>query len=310
MRKLGKDALANLKLDTSCQIDLGSSVTAVDSSNYKTNIVWGFNHDNPIQDDNAFRQQKSVVTDATESEENSDRGKLYFDYRKVKNGELILQKRLADGTTAQNVISTETTSSTWKNTENERTSIKKIYIPYGVVNLTQYCFAGTGVNEIKIPDSVTIISAGAFSSSKLKEITTPHQIKTISAYAFSSSDVVVANLAKSTPLTSIAVTFYSCKSLEEVHLPEELTTIGQDTFKLCNSLKSIRLPEKLTTIGQEAFKYCTSLKEIVIPASVTSIDSTAFSACQNLKTVTVKKSTDSIKNAPWGATNAEIMWEE
>ena len=33
---------------------------------------------------------------------------------KLKTGSLSLQKRLADGTTAQNVISTETTSSTWK----------------------------------------------------------------------------------------------------------------------------------------------------------------------------------------------------
>lgn len=311
MRKLGKNALANLKLDTSCQVDLGSTVTAIDSSNYNNKIVWGFNHDNPIQDDNTFRQQKSVVTDATELEENSSGGKLYFDYRKVKNGELILQKRLADGTTAQNVLSTETTSSTWKNTENERSSVKKIYIPYGVVNLIQYCFAGTGINEIKIPGSVTIISAGVFSNSKLKEITTPNQIKTISAYAFSSSDVVVANLAKSTPLTSITATFYSCKSLEDVQLPTELTAIGQDTFKLCNSLKSIQLPEKLTTIGKEAFKYCTSLKEITIPASVESIDSSAFSECPNLTTITVKKTQGSISGSPWGATNAEeIIWEE
>ena len=39
MKKLGKNALANLTLGATCQIDLGSSVTAVDSTNYKPNIV-------------------------------------------------------------------------------------------------------------------------------------------------------------------------------------------------------------------------------------------------------------------------------
>lgn len=43
MRKLRKNALTNLEHDTSCQIDLGSTVTAIDSSNYNDKIVWGFN---------------------------------------------------------------------------------------------------------------------------------------------------------------------------------------------------------------------------------------------------------------------------
>ena len=32
-KKLGKNALENLTLETNCRIDLGSTVTAVDSSN-------------------------------------------------------------------------------------------------------------------------------------------------------------------------------------------------------------------------------------------------------------------------------------
>ena len=55
MKKLGKNALANLTLDTACQIDLGSNVTAVDSSNYNSNILWGVNHNNPIVNDLEFR---------------------------------------------------------------------------------------------------------------------------------------------------------------------------------------------------------------------------------------------------------------
>lgn len=65
MRKLGKNALANLELETNCQIDLGSTVTAVDSTNYKSGIVWGVNHDNDILNDNTFYKQTYDMLDET-----------------------------------------------------------------------------------------------------------------------------------------------------------------------------------------------------------------------------------------------------
>lgn len=49
----------------------------MDSSNYNSKIVWGFNHNNPIQGDSTFRQQNSVVLDAIEADE-STTTKAYF----------------------------------------------------------------------------------------------------------------------------------------------------------------------------------------------------------------------------------------
>ena len=154
MRKLGKDALANLKLDTSCQIDLGSSVTAVDSSNYKTNIVWGFNHDNPIQDDNAFRQQKSVVIDATTEGKGSGSGKFIIDYSTIKSNEVIVPNVLSDGTKNLNITTINNLLATWKNDKEYRAKIKNVYIPYGVISLQQFSLAGTSIEEIDLPETV------------------------------------------------------------------------------------------------------------------------------------------------------------
>ena len=70
------------------------------------------------------------------------------------------------------------------------------------------------------------------------------------------------------------------------------------------------MPNTLQTIGTNTFKDCKSLDEITIPASVTTMADTAFAGCTNLKTITIKKNADSIENAPWSATNAEIIWEE
>lgn len=104
--------------------------------------------------------------------------------------------------------------------------------------------------------------------------------------------------------------FYKCEELEYADLSKANITSVELTFDGCLMLNKVKLPDTLETIEANTFKRCTALTEITIPSSVTSIDSTAFSGCTNLKTITVKKSADSIENAPWGATNAEIIWEE
>lgn len=87
-----------------------------------------------------------------------------------------------------------------------------------------------------------------------------------------------------------AKTFYGCSGLNNLILPDSLTTIGDSAFAGCSALKSIVLPESLTTIGSKAFQYCSALKSIVIPKKVSSIYQYAFSNCTGLKTVKLKTS--------------------
>lgn len=287
MRKLGKNALANLELDTSCQIDLGSTVTAIDSSNYSSKIVWGFNHDNPIQDDNTFKQQKSIVLDATTEGKGSGSGKFIIDYSTIKSDEVIVPNVLSDGTKNLNITTINNLLATWKNDKEYRAKIKNVYIPYGVISLQQFSLTGTSIEEIDLPETVKNIFMYSLAYTSLKNFKGGNTITTISGNAFSNS------------------------ALEECDISATSVTTLAGAFSGCAKLTNIKLPNVLGKIGVTCFSGCTALTEVTIPTSVTSIDSTAFVNCPSLKTIKIKKTTDSIENAPWGATNAEeIIWEE
>ena len=102
--------------------------------------------------------------------------------------------------------------------------------------------------------------------------------------------------------------FEGCASLEEVVLPDSLSSIGYGAFDACDSLMSVTIGDGVTTvgdymffdcgsltsitigdgvtfIGNSAFHSCSSLTSIVIPDSVTSIGEGAFAGCESLETV-------------------------
>ena len=323
MRKLGKNALANLTLDTSCQIDLGSTVTAVDSSNYDSKIVWGFNHDNPIQDDNTFRQQKSVVLDAIEADKSTTTSAFRFDYSKVKNGVLILQKG-QNGSNFNTVSAWDLENNSYSTgitEQDKRRTVEYIYIPFGIQQLYHSVFRFTNIKSIEIPNSVTSIGMLAFANTDLIDIVLPASVNSIASQVFyrcydlksvdlSQTSVnnlsatfqeatVIEDVTLPDTLTTIGVnTFRSCTSLTSITIPSSVTSIGNGAFYSCSSLASIKLSDTLTTIGVNAFRSCTSLTSITIPSSVTSIAVDAFLNCNNLKQVTVCNDEGAIENLP------------
>lgn len=103
--------------------------------------------------------------------------------------------------------------------------------------------------------------------------------------------------------------FYSCGNLTDVVIPGSVRSIGYAAFASCTSLTNITISEGLESIGNEAFSGDESLIDITIPSSVTSISGSAFDYCENLATITVHKAEDSITGAPWGATNATVIWD-
>ena len=84
------------------------------------------------------------------------------------------------------------------------------------------------------------------------------------------------------PNTLMAIAFNGCSSLTEIHLPDNLTSIGESAFYDCSSLTEIHLPASLTSIGESAFRGCSSLTEINFPASLTSIGKYTFYDCSSL----------------------------
>ena len=101
--------------------------------------------------------------------------------------------------------------------------------------------------------------------------------------------------------------FYSCDNLIDVVIPSSVRSIGNTAFASCLSLTNVTISEGVESIGNTAFAG-TSLTALIIPSSMTSISGTAFEDCENLLTITVNKAEDSIPYAPWGASNAIVVW--
>ena len=76
---------------------------------------------------------------------------------------------------------------------------------------------------------------------------------------------------------------YVCyNALEEIVLPDSVTTIGEQAFYNCKALRTIRMPNALTIIGAHAFFYCESLEAIELPNTVLDIGDKAFERCASL----------------------------
>ena len=74
-------------------------------------------------------------------------------------------------------------------------------------------------------------------------------------------------------------TFYNCKTLTSVYVPNSVKTMGDYVFGYCSSLVSVHLPDSITSIPNMAFEGCTSLPSITIGRCVRNIFSDAFLHC-------------------------------
>ena len=73
--------------------------------------------------------------------------------------------------------------------------------------------------------------------------------------------------------------------LKEMHIPNSVTSIGNQAFSLWSGPTSITIPNSVKSIGDYAFFSCLGLTSITIPNSVMSIGSGAFRYCSGLKDV-------------------------
>ena len=100
------------------------------------------------------------------------------------------------------------------------------------------------------------------------------------------------------------------RTITSINIPNGTTIIGYNCFAGCTKLVSVVIPDTVLSLDSNAFRNCTGMTEIELPASVTAINTQAFAGCSNLIQITVHKAQDSISGAPWGATNATVIWTE
>ena len=81
--------------------------------------------------------------------------------------------------------------------------------------------------------------------------------------------------------------FQRCKKLISIILPSTVTSIGKMAFYDCDELKSVTVQGDLTSIGWSCFMLCEKLENINIPNSVNYIGGEAFYECSSLKSVNI-----------------------
>ncbi len=148
----------------------------------------------------------------------------------------------------------------------EKTNLKKVTIPSGVVKIGSYCFfKAEKLGSISLPSTITYIGAGAFDSC---------------------TSLTTASLGNG--ITAISpITFYKCKSLSSISGIDNVTEIGYAAFKNCTSISSFTIKSKVKTIEFEAFEGCTALKSITIPEGLAMVGENTFRGCSSLASVTI-----------------------
>lgn len=150
----------------------------------------------------------------------------------------------------------------------------------------------TSAAEITTHNMSANIKSGDYVYSKLKNGTI-----TICDYTGNETDLTIPDTIDGYTVSALDEwSFYWCKKLENVVVPDSVTSIGNRSFFGCNNLKSITLPEKLVSVGSYVFYDCSGLTNITIPSSVISMGTYNFAYCTNLSSINVGENNPRFKS--------------
>ncbi len=166
-----------------------------------------------------------------------------------------------------------------------------------------YNFMGWYLADLTTPAETTIMigSAGARAFYAVWELINEGlmfaPINEDSEYEVSSgtctdTSIEIPAIYQGKPVTVIAASGFSFKSITDIILPNSITVIGANAFEECERLVNINLPESLEYIGESAFTYCKRLLSINIPGSVKVLNNNTLSYCMSLKSVTLNEGTE------------------
>ena len=156
----------------------------------------------------------------------------------------------------------------------------------------------TSSSEVSSSEEKSEVPSSEESSSSKEE--TPVQDNISYEMGVSGNEAVLKKVKGSSPVASIPATyegkpvtrildgaFKDKTKITKVVVPENVTSIGVDTFLGCTNIEEISLPSTLRNIGKRAFVGLRYIKNINIPEGVETIGDSAFSNCVNLENISL-----------------------
>lgn len=99
-------------------------------------------------------------------------------------------------------------------------------------------------------------------------------------------------------------------NLQYIEIPSSVSVIGASAFYSCINLKTVKIGNGAMSIGANAFANCTTLFSVTIGTGLKTISANSFSNMPVGSIIKIDMPTDSIAGAPWGATNATVIWND
>lgn len=183
----------------------------------------------------------------------------------------------------------------------------------------------------KLPDNITRFSWKSFQGCSVLGLSSlPSGITSISNNVFQYTDCSFDNNALANVTSIGSEAFHSCKNLNVTQLNDSLETLEYAVFawsnlaltKLPNKLETIlgwalggtecsfiNIPSSVTAINTSAFAQCNNLTTITFDGTPNYIAGDAFNNCNNLKKINCPWASGAVSDAPWGASNATIVYD-
>lgn len=173
-------------------------------------------------------------------------------------------------------------------------------IPNGVECVGNDAFLrAENLQTVTFPNSLTRIDDSGFCGTGLRSVTVPDTVTELGPYAFQVNEKLTRATLGSGVAELPSGLFYGCTALEEVDLPAQITSIGDEAFENCTALQAVHVaadnPSYQDVEGALYSKDGTRLllcpagvEAVSIPAAVTTIDPGAFKACAKVSAFAVE----------------------
>jgi hypothetical protein len=163
------------------------------------------------------------------------------------------------------------------------------------------------LTDIIFEDTVTKIESNAFYyATGLTMTELPDTITTIGNSAFYGCNAPLTKLPDS--LTSIGTSAFRSSGVAIQEIPVGVTEIPNYCFYWCSNITDITLYANINSIGSNGFGKNENLDTVTFKGTPTTIDNSAFSSCTGIRLITVPWAEGEVAGAPWGATNATIVY--